>query len=543
MPNPRSERIDGQNLNKVSLHGNDTVTRSHPPLGLRSTLCEEDLTAVKTLKNTCLTRILASTATAALTLGVAAPATLAPVLWPTAVEAAATPESFADLVETVSPAVVQIAAKNQNPAIGPSAGGPSQMPEQFREFFERHFGEQMPGGGDPAPHGPRGAIGSGFIVDGSGIIVTNNHVVGSADEITVTLKDGRSFPAELLGADEKTDLAVLKVKTDKTLPTVPWGESAGTRVGDWVLAVGNPFGLSGTVTAGIVSARGRDIGAGPYDDFMQIDAPLNSGNSGGPLFDGRGRVIGVNTAIFSPNGGNVGIGFAIPSDTAKGIVAELQSKGRVERGWLGVGIQPVTPEIADSLGLAKAEGALVASVAPDSPAAKAGVRPGDIVTGFGGKPIATAKDLSRAVAASEAGGQRILDVVRNGKSVGLPVDIGKANPTLASAGAPSQGERSVQVPALGLKLATLDAQARTRLGVAADTPGAVIVGVDGSKDASGKGLRPGDLITRVNQQEVSAPGDVVRAVEQAAKDHRKAVLLMVERNQEQRFVVVEMSKA
>ncbi len=427
--------------------------------------------------------------------------------------------------------------------VGPSAGDPSQMPEQFRDFFERHFGPQGPGSEDPAPHAPRGALGSGFIIDGGGIIVTNNHVVGGADEITVTLKDGRTFPAELLGADEKTDLAVLKVKSDKPLPTVPWGELAGTRVGDWILAVGNPFGLSGSVTAGIVSARGRDIGAGPYDDFIQIDAPLNSGNSGGPLFDGHGRVVGVNTAIFSPNGGNVGIGFAIPSDTAKGIVAELQSKGRVERGWLGVGIQPVTPEVAESLGLAKAEGALVASVATDSPAAKAGVRPGDIVTGFGGKPITTAKDLSRAVAATEAGGHRILDIMRDGKQVELPVDIGKAKPTLASADAPTHGESAVQVPALGLKLATLDAQARTHLGVATDASGALIVGVDGSKDASDKGLRPGDLITRVNQQQVSAPGDVVRAVEQAAKDHRKAVLLMVERNQEQRFVVIEMTKA
>jgi serine protease Do len=315
----------------------------------------------------------------------------APMVTPLPALARLAPEGFGDLIEQVSPAVVQISAKQVMTSESPAGTEKNSVPEHFRDgpfkdFFERYFNDRSPRKFQ-RPQGRRAAIGSGFIIDEDGIVVTNNHVIGSAKEITVTLKDGRELSAELLGSDEKTDLAVLRIETDTALPAVAWGDSDKARVGDWVLAVGNPFGLGGTATVGIVSARGRDIGAGPYDDFIQVDAPINSGNSGGPLFDQSGRVIGVNTAIYSPNGGNVGIGFAIPAELAKQVVAQLQEKGSVERGWLGIRIQPVTPEIAESLGLDEPEGALIASVNENSPAEKAGLRQGDVILGFDNEKI------------------------------------------------------------------------------------------------------------------------------------------------------------
>lgn len=319
-----------------------------------------------------------------------------------------------------------------------------------------------------------------------------------------------------------------------------------TRVGDWVLAVGNPFGLSGTVTAGIVSARGRDIGAGPYDDFIQIDAPLNSGNSGGPLFDENGHVVGVNTAIYSPNGGNVGIGFAIPSDSAKVIVAELQEKGHVDRGWLGVAIQPVTSDVAESLGLKEPHGALVAQVMDSSPAAKAGIKTGDVILAYGGKPIDTVKDLTRDVAETPSGTERSIAVWRSGHTEQLQTTIAAAaadQPAQSTPAPPQHADAGLTVPELGLKLAPVDARARRQLGLADSVHGAVVVAVDDSKDAAEKGVRPGDLITRVNQEPVAGPKDVRKAVETAAKEARKTVLLMVERNQQSRFVAVELAKA
>jgi len=465
----------------------------------------------------------------------------APAMAPASAFARLATEGFGDLIEQVSPAVVQISVKQVMPTGGPAGMEEHSVPEQFRngpykDFFERFFKDRAPQE-HGRPQGKRGSIGSGFIIDKSGIVVTNNHVIGDADEITVTLKDGSEMDAELLGTDEKTDLAVLRIETDAALPAVAWGDSDKARVGDWVLAVGNPFGLGGTATVGIVSARGRDIGAGPYDDFIQVDAPINSGNSGGPLFDQDGRVIGVNTAIFSPNGGNVGIGFAIPAELAKQVVAQLQENGSVKRGWLGIRIQPVTPEIAESLGLDKPEGALVASVNENSPAEKAGLRQGDVILGFGNEEIEDPRALTRIVAAAEIGIGKPLKVWRGDTAITLDVAIGEAPKQLASAGGGARD--GVELGALGLTLAKLDEKARSRYGLDETTQGVVIAEVAADSDAAEKGLRPGDLITRINQQSVETPADVTKAVDQAEQAKRKAVLLLVERQGEQHFVAVE----
>ncbi len=459
--------------------------------------------------------------------------------------ARAAPEGFGDLIEAVSPAVVQITATKT----GPESGVMPRIPEQFRngpfkDFFERFSGEGD-SHGTPRPQPKQGALGSGFVVDGGGIVVTNNHVVSNAEEIKVTLTDGREFPAELIGADEKTDLAVLKVKTDAALPAMSWGDSDKSRVGDWVLAVGNPFGLGGTATVGIISARGRDIGSGPYDDFIQIDAPINSGNSGGPLFDGEGNVIGVNTAIFSPNGGNVGIGFAIPSNIAREVVAELRESGTVERGWLGVMIQPVTPDVAESLGLDTPKGALVADVTPDSPAESAGLRQGDVILGFDGHDIDKVRDLTRVVAHTAIGEKTPVSVWRGEKKIALKVKVGEMPQQIAAntpRGDKQGGDSGVEVDSLGLTLAQLDEQSRSQLGLDEETKGAVIADVDSGKNAAAKGLQPGDVITHVNQAPVNSPDDVVKAVRKAEDAHRKAVLLLIDRQGEHRFVAVELAE-
>jgi len=327
--------------------------------------------------------------------------------------------SFAPLVKQTAPAVVTIQTSGRAMAQRP-------MDPQMREFLERFFGRDFmpPRDGRGRPVRPMG-LGSGFIISGSGIIVTNNHVVDRADQITVILDDGEELEATLIGTDPKTDLAVLRVQPDRRLPTVRWGDSDSVEVGDWAIAIGNPFGLGGSVTAGIVSARGRNIRSGPYDDFLQIDAPINRGNSGGPLFDQQGRVIGVNTAIFSPTGGNVGIGFAIPSNQAREIVAELIETGTVERGWLGVSIQSVTGEIADNLGLDRAEGALIADLADGGPAERDGLRRGDVILSFDGKMIGTLTDLTRAVADTDPGTRARVTIWRDGRTRSVTVRTGK----------------------------------------------------------------------------------------------------------------------
>ncbi|UAX96800.1 Do family serine endopeptidase [Ensifer adhaerens] len=348
---------------------------------------------------------------------------------PAVAATAASGGSFAPIVSADKPAVVTVTtvikAENTGNDETSQLGGNSPFDEQFRQFF-RDQGIPLP---DQAPQQRPAqraeALGSGFVVTADGYIVTNNHVIDKASSITVTLDDGTQVPAKLVGADPKNDLAVLKIKPAKPLATVAWGDSDGLRVGDQVLAIGNPFGIGTTVTAGIVSARGRDLHSGPYDDFIQIDAPINRGNSGGPLVDAAGRVVGINTAIYSPNGGSVGVGFAIPSDQAQKVVAELMKDGSIQHGFIGVEIQPVTADIADAIGLHQAEGALVADVNNGTPAAKAGLKAGDIITAFGGSPVKSPRDLSRMVADLSPGTSKSLSVWRTGETKDLSITIGR----------------------------------------------------------------------------------------------------------------------
>ncbi|HEX2113983.1 MAG TPA: DegQ family serine endoprotease [Alphaproteobacteria bacterium] len=449
------------------------------------------------------------------------------------------PDSFADLAAKVTPAVVNVSTTQE------VERGPGRLPQMpfppgspFEEFFKRFFEEQNYSA-NPAR---TTALGSGFIVDPAGYVVTNNHVVGKASKIDVTLTDGRKFDAKLIGRDEKTDLALLKIEAERPLPFVDFGDSNAIRVGDWVMAVGNPFGLGGSVTAGIVSARGRDIRSGPYDDFLQIDAAINRGNSGGPTFDMNGAVVGVNTAIYSPNGGSVGIGFAIPSSIAKPVIAELREHGKVDRGWLGVQIQEVTPEIAAGLGMNKAEGALVAAVTPDSPAAKAGIKQGDVILGIDGKPVERLKDLTLNVANQKAGSKVALSVWRDGRTQDLQASIAQMPQEIAQAGSPASPERA-ETGQLGLALAPLTPELRQRFGLEDDVKGVVVTAVRPGSPAAEIGLRPGDVVKKVNQTDVTAPRQLIQQIEVARKDGRDAVLLLVARGDNQRFVALPVGKA
>ncbi|NBC33597.1 MAG: PDZ domain-containing protein [Alphaproteobacteria bacterium] len=340
---------------------------------------------------------------------------------------AALPNSFADVVDLVTPAVVNIAAtgavERTLADLGPSPFPPGSPLDEFFERFREQYAEE------PDEPLERTSQGSGFLIDPNGVIVTNFHVIAGARNIVVTLHDGTERPARVVGTDPRTDLALLRVTTPgRTLPYLEFGNSDDVRVGDWVIAIGNPFGLGGTVTAGIVSARGRDIAAGPYDDYLQIDAAINRGSSGGPTFDASGRVIGINSAIFSPSGGNIGIGFAIPSNLAEPVVAELRQRGFVERGWLGVRIQEISPALAERRGLPDSKGALVVEVEPGSPAARAGLRPGDVVRRFDGRPVETIRQLTRMVGDTMIGREVILEVWRDGRRLSLDVSIGAVPP-------------------------------------------------------------------------------------------------------------------
>lgn len=444
------------------------------------------------------------------------------------------PRSFSALVRSVKPAVVNISISGRVPA--QQHFGNQQFPQDspFNEFFQEHFGNRpQPGGGDREFR----AVGSGFIIEAGGLVVTNNHVIENAEKIDIVMQDGTRYSASVQGRDPKTDLALLKVDTDVDLPFVELGSSDSAQVGDWVLAVGNPFGLGGSVTAGIISARGRDIQAGPFDDYLQIDAPINRGNSGGPLFDDRGRVIGINTAIYSPSGGSVGIGFAIPSSMASDIISQLKLAGTVERGWLGVEFQPVSEAVAASLGLDDAWGALVAGVAKDGPADRAGLKIGDVIISLDGELLQDPKDLPRLVAGTRAGTEVDIEVWRGGKKRSLEVEIGRSEVSAELAGGPASSTAPAR---LGLQLSELTSEVRERYGVSG-SDGVLVTDVQRNSPASKAGIRPGHVITMVGQTTVDSPNDLVDEVEKAAEDGRPSVLLMVEQGDERRFVAVELA--
>jgi serine protease Do len=444
------------------------------------------------------------------------------------------PIGFADIVAKVKPAVISVRVKMERPDTPGLSNDELPFPpgSPFDRFFRR-FG--MPNEGE-GRHQLITGQGSGFFITADGYAVTNNHVVQNAENVQVTTDDGKTYSAKVIGTDPRTDLALIKVD-GKDFPYVKLADQS-PRVGDWVLAVGNPFGLGGTVTAGIVSARGRDIGAGPYDDFIQIDAPVNKGNSGGPAFDVDGDVIGVNTAIFSPSGGSVGIAFAIPSETVKTVVAQLRDKGSVTRGWIGVQIQSVTPEIADSLGLKKAAGALVSEPQPNSPAAKAGIESGDVITAVDGAAIADARELARKIGTLTPGTTVKLDLFRKGEEKTVALTLGKMpNEHQAAKDQNSRAMPDSDMPKLGLTLAPGDKTSGS------DGTGVVVTAVDPNGVAADNGFQVGDVILDVGGKSVSTPSDVRKQLADARKEGKHALLFRVKSGEGTRFVALPLGNA
>ncbi|TYC51983.1 Do family serine endopeptidase [Rhodobacterales bacterium] len=468
----------------------------------------------------------------------------------------AAPTDFSNVVRTVSPAVVSVRVKQEIEPRMMNFGGNSDgngNGNDFEEFFKglpkghpfqkffKEFGERDQGGqegqnGRRAPHQYGMSQGSGFFISDDGYVVTNHHVIDKGTEFTVIGQDGEEYDAKLIGADKRTDLALLKVDADKEFTYVNFADDT-PQVGEWTVAIGNPFGLGGSVTAGIVSARGRDIGAGPYDDFIQIDAPVNRGNSGGPAFNMHGEVIGVNAAIFSPSGGNVGIAFAIPASTAKNVIMELKDDGTVVRGWLGVQIQNVTDDIAESLGLDKARGAIVAEAQPDSPAEKAGLRSGDTILSVDGKEVKGPRELSKIIAGYEPDSKVDVTVWRDGDTQDVTVTLGRLQDQeqMASATLDAQDSQT-SLDNLGLVL-----MSKSEAGM--DGEGVVIAEIDPDSPAAEKSLNQGDVILEVAGMKVNSPKDVVTALDKAEKDGRKAVLLRIESNDTTRFVALPMKLA
>jgi serine protease Do len=453
------------------------------------------------------------------------------------------PMGFADIVDKVKPAVMSVRVKTAGGAkmMGFEGDLPFPPNSQIERFFRR-FG--LPEGAIPGdPRAPRNRLvtgqGSGFFITADGYAVTNNHVVDKADTVEVTADDGKTYTAKVIGTDPRTDIALIKVDGRSDFPYVHLADKA-PRIGDWVLAVGNPFGLGGTVTAGIVSARGRDIGAGPYDDFIQIDAPVNKGNSGGPTFDVDGNVIGVNTAIFSPSGGSVGIAFAIPAPTVKSVVAQLKDNGKVSRGWIGVQIQPVTAEIADNLGLKASEGALVADPQPNGPAAKAGIMAGDVITAVNGNAVKDARDLAKQIGGMAPGGTAKLTVWRKGEEKTFSIALGELpnqREARANAMPDSSGPEGTDVPRLGLTVVPAGQVAGS------GSEGVVVTEVDPNGIASDQGVKTGDVILEVGGKKVANPADIRSALKDAQKDGKRTILMRVKSGDATKFVALRLGKA
>jgi len=455
------------------------------------------------------------------------------------------PTSFANLAQKLLPAVVNISTSQ----VVKREGAPSQMPQlppgsPFEQFFKEFFDRQQQ---RSTPNRRTTSLGSGFIIDPSGLIVTNNHVIEGADEISVILQNGKRLKAKVVGRDSKTDLAVLQVKSNKKLSYVKFGNSDKSRVGDWVVAIGNPFGLGGTVTAGIISARARNINAGPYDDFIQSDASINKGNSGGPMFNMAGEVVGINTAIYSPSGGSVGIGFAIPSKLAEPIIGQLKEFGRARRGWLGVRIQTVTEGLADSLGLGRARGALVADVTKDGPAAKSKIQVGDVILTFDGKPIEEMRNLPRVVAETKVGKSVKVDIWRKGQKVTLDATLGEfpeeKKPVLTKKTIKKEGKGG-SVTALGMTIAQLDNDLRARFKMAKDTKGVVVTNVENNSPAAEKRIQIGSVIRKIgkDQESVLSPSQVRTRVDSARKAKLNFLPFFIELGGNSRFVALRLSK-
>ena len=467
------------------------------------------------------------------------PALTAALAWTLALPAlpaqARGPEKISDVAEQVIEAVVNISTTQAATADTRTPGARPQLPpgSQFEEFFEEFFKNRRGQGDSPAPNRQRrtSSLGSGFVIDPSGIVVTNHHVIADADEVTVIFTDGRRLKAEILGRDKKTDLAVLRVKSDTPLKAVKFADSDKVRLGEWVIAISNPFSLGGSVTAGIVSARNRDINSGPYDNYIQTDASINRGNSGGPLFNMDGEVIGINTAIISPSGGSIGIGFAVPSKTAMPVIDQLRQFGETRRGWLGVKIQQVTDEIAESLGIKPARGALIAGIDDKGPAKPAGIEAGDVVVKFDGKDIKEMRDLPRIVADTPVGKDVPVVVIRKGKEVIKTVKLGRLEdgekPEPASLKSAPAEDKSVVQRTLGLQLADMSNDLRQKYKIKDTVKGVVITGVDEASVAADKRLVAGSVLVAIEQEQIANAADVGKRVEALKKAGKKTALLLV----------------
>ncbi len=460
---------------------------------------------------------------------------------PSAVDQVFATPSLAGVVETVSPAVVSIeVTRKARPAPAAQQRHGPQLPEHLKRFFGEDFAERFGRNRQFGPgfEGPSGGIGSGFIVDADGYIVTSNHVIAGGETMTVILDDGTRLDASVVGGDGRTDLALLKVEADGPLPAVRFAAGDDIRVGDWVVAIGNPFGVGKTATFGIVSAQGRGTGQSPYHDHLQIDAPINRGNSGGPSVNLHGEVIGVNTSIVSPTGGNVGIGFAVPAATAKTVIDDLKTHGRVMRGWLGVQIQPVTQDIASSLGLDGREGAIVARVQPDSPAAAAGLETGDVITAVDQAQVDDVRALTRMIAAIDAGTPATLTVWRDGEAMELAAEIANAAPMVEASAEAAETAEAGRLDTLGLRLENLDPAAPAGADADGGQGAVVVADVAPGSAAARKGVRPGDVIVTVGNEPVGTIAEVTERIDAARELGREAVLLLMSRDGSERFVAL-----